>query len=229
MNRRTKLIRPLLALAALAVVVMVSVGCGATNTDTERGRELFIQDCGTCHIMAQAGTSGTIGPDLDDAFSASREIGNNDATIEGITEAQIEYPRPGSGNPAASMPANIVTGQDLHDVAAYVGEWAGVPGAAPPMVEGGPGAQVFANYGCGSCHTLAAANAGGTTGPNLDESLTAGVSAADIEEMIVDPNAEIAAGFSANVMPSTYGDEMSPKELEDLVQFLLESTPAGES
>ena len=69
------------------------------------------------------------------------------------------------------MPRDVVTGQDLDDVAAYVGMYAGVPGAAPPEVPGGPGAQVFANNGCGGCHTLAAAGSGGVTGPNLDEVL----------------------------------------------------------
>ena len=80
------------------------------------------------------------------------------------------------------MPADIVTGQDLDDVAAYVGEWAGVPGAAPPKVPGGPGAQVFANNGCGGCHTFAAAGSGGVTGPNLDEVLP-GQTDAMIEEI----------------------------------------------
>lgn len=31
------------------------------------------------------------------------------------------------------------------------------------------GAAVFASAGCGNCHTLAAANASGAVGPNLDE------------------------------------------------------------
>ena len=31
------------------------------------------------------------------------------------------------------------------------------------------GEQVFADAGCGSCHTLNAAGSNGTTGPNLDE------------------------------------------------------------
>jgi mono/diheme cytochrome c family protein len=31
------------------------------------------------------------------------------------------------------------------------------------------GEQVFADAGCGNCHTLAAAGASGTTAPNLDE------------------------------------------------------------
>jgi mono/diheme cytochrome c family protein len=125
------------------------------------------------------------------------------------------------------MPKDIVSGQDLEDVAAYVGMWAGVPGAEPPKVEGGPGAQVFADNGCDSCHTLAAANAGGTTGPDLDEVLP-GLSADEIHESIVDPNAKIAAGFSANVMPTNYGESISEEELEDLVQFLMESTSGGE-
>jgi mono/diheme cytochrome c family protein len=38
-------------------------------------------------------------------------------------------------------------------------------------VKGDPdaGAEVFAANGCGSCHTLAKANASGTVGPNFDE------------------------------------------------------------
>ena len=101
------------------------------------------------------------------------------------------------------MPADVVSGQDLDDVAAYVGMYAGVPGAAPPEVPGGPGAQVFANNGCGGCHTLAAAGSGGVTGPNLDEVLP-GQTAAMVQESIVDPNEEIAKGYPANVMPQSF-------------------------
>ncbi len=107
--------------------------------------------------MAEAGTTAQIGPDLDDAFAAARAAGEGGDTIEGVVKAQVEFPRPSNDNPAVSMPADVVTGQDLEDVAAYVGLYAGVPGAAPPKVPGGPGAQVFANNGCGGCHTLAAA------------------------------------------------------------------------
>ena len=99
------------------------------------------------------------------------------------------------------MPADIVTGQDLEDVAAYVGTCAGVPGAAPPKVPGGPGAQVFANNGCGGCHTLAAAEAGGTVGPDLDEVLP-GQSAAMIDEIDRRPEREDRQGLPANVMPA---------------------------
>lgn len=210
----------LLALVALGATAVVASGCGTTSADTARGQVLFKENCGTCHTLAQAGTTGTQGPNLDDAFASAREIGENSDTIEGIVKAQVELPRPENGDPAVSMPADIVTGQDLDDVAAYVGEWAGVPGAAPPKVPGGPGAQVFANNGCGTCHTLAAVEgAGGTVGPDLDEVLP-GQTPAEIEEDIVDPEKEIAKGFPAGVMPSNFGQTISKKEIEQLAEFL---------
>jgi mono/diheme cytochrome c family protein len=227
MRRRPKLISPLLALVALAATVIVASGCGTTTADVDRGRVLFKEKCGTCHILAQAGTVGIQGPDLDDAFAAARESGQNGDTIEGVVKAQVELPRPDNGNPAVSMPADIVTGQDLEDVAAYLGMWAGVPGAAPPKVPGGPGAQVFANQGCGSCHILEAAGSGGATGPDLDEVLTAGTTPEEIHEDIVDPEKVIASGYPAGVMPANFEELLTPKELDDLVQYLFENTPAG--
>jgi mono/diheme cytochrome c family protein len=226
MPKLPNLIRPLLALAALAAVALPASGCGTSTADVARGRVLFIQKCGVCHTMAEAGTTAQIGPDLDDAFSAARAAGEGGDTVEGVVKAQVEFPRPSNSNPAVSMPADVVEGQDLEDVAAYVGLYAGVPGAAPPKVPGGPGAQVFADNGCGGCHTLAAAKAGGVTGPNLDEVLP-GQTAAMVHESIVDPNKVLAKGYPANVMPASFEQTLSPKELEDLVQYLLESTGSG--
>jgi mono/diheme cytochrome c family protein len=223
MQNLPKPIRLLAPLVALLTTIVVISGCGTTTGDIARGRVLFETKCGVCHALAQAGTTATVGPNLDDAFAAAREAGGFDAaTVEGIVKPQVEDPRPSNGNPAASMPADIVQGQDLDDVAAYLGKYAGVPGAAPPEVEGGPGAQVFANNGCGGCHTLAAANSGGTTGPDLDEVLP-GQSEAEIEESIVAPNAKIAQGFPAGVMPETFGEKLSEEELKELVEYLAEN------
>jgi mono/diheme cytochrome c family protein len=228
MSKLANPIRPLLVLAALAAVALPASGCGTSTADPNRGRILFVHKCGVCHTMAQAGTTAQIGPDLDDAFASAREVGEGGDTVEGVVKAQVEYPRPSNDDPAVSMPADIVTGQDLEDVAAYVGIYAGVPGAAPPKVPGGPGAQVFANNGCGGCHTLAAAKSGGVTGPNLDEVLP-GQDEAMVKESIVDPNKEIAQGYPPNVMPANFGQSLSPKEIEDLVKYLLESTSGGKS
>src|SRR2546423_226305 len=67
------------------------------------------------------------------------------------------------------MPADLVTGQDAVDVAAYVASVAstGGPGASPTSV-GTNGAAIF-KTNCASCHTLAAAGATGTVGPDLDQ------------------------------------------------------------
>ncbi len=226
MSKSPNPIRLLLLLAALAAVALPISGCGTSTADVEQGRILFREKCGTCHAMAQAGSKAQIGPDLDDAFAAARASGQSDETVEGVVEAQVEFPRPSTSNPAVSMPADIVTGQDLQDVAAYVALYAGVPGAAPPQVPGGPGAQVFANNGCDACHTLAAAKSGGVTGPDLDAVLP-GQSAAMIHRSIVDPNAAIAKGYPPNVMPANYETLISAKELDDLVQYLIDSTAKG--
>ena len=205
MQNLPKPIRLFVPLVALIATVVAISGCGTTSPDIARGRVLFTSKCGICHTLAQAGTSGAVGPNLDEAFAAAREAGGFDAaTVEGIVKAQVDNPRPANGNPMASMPAHTAEGTDLDDIAAYVGKYAGVPGAAPPEVEGGPGAQVFANNGCGSCHTLAVANSGGVTGPNLDEALP-GQSEAEIEESIVKPEAKIEKGYPRGVMPQKFG------------------------
>ncbi len=214
-----RLLAPLVALVAIVVAIS---GCGTTKGDIAQGRILFTKDCGICHTLAQAGTTAQVGPNLDDAFAAAREAGMDGATIEGVVKAQVDNPRPSNGNPAASMPAHVAEGEDLDNIAAYVGKYAGVPGAKPPEVEGGPGAQVFANNGCGTCHTLAIANSGGTTGPNLDEALP-GQSEAEIEESIVDPEAKIEQGYPRGVMPQNFKETIPPEELEKLVEYLSEN------
>jgi mono/diheme cytochrome c family protein len=97
----------------------------------------------------------------------------------------------------------------------------------PPTTTGGgepsgsaeAGRTVFVDAGCGTCHTFTPAATSGTVGPNLSETL-AGKDAAFIRESIVDPNAEIASGYSAGVMPETYEDQLSPEQLNDLAAFL---------
>lgn len=81
------------------------------------------------------------------------------------------------------------------------------------------GRSVFLANGCTACHTLAAAGATGSVGPDLDKVLP-GKSAAFIHQSIVDPNATIANGYSAGVMPQDFGQRISPADLASLVAFL---------
>lgn len=204
----------------LAALALLGAGCGTEDADTSRGRMLFIQNCGNCHALAQAGTKAEVGPDLDKAFAAAREIGQDSDTVEGVVDNQIDNPHAAhTSHYGVAMPPDIVTGQDRVDVSSYVAQYAGVPGAKPPQVPGGPGAQVFADFGCAGCHILAAAQAGGVTGPNLDE-VVAGDPKPLIREEIVAPDKRLAKGYPEGVMPDNFEQIIPAKELEELVDFL---------
>jgi mono/diheme cytochrome c family protein len=100
-----------------------------------------------------------------------------------------------------------------------------VVGTLPKAEKGAAaaGKKVFADAGCGGCHAFQAAGTNASVGPNLDEALK-GKDAAFIEESIKDPNAEVASGFSPNVMPQDYASSLSSKEIADLVAFLQTAT-----
>jgi cytochrome c551/c552 len=85
------------------------------------------------------------------------------------------------------------------------------------------GKEVFGAAGCNTCHTLADAGATGQVGPNLDDVLQ-GQDAAFIHESIVDPDAMVAEGFSPDLMPDNYGQQLSQQELTNLVAYLLQAT-----
>lgn len=174
---------------AVAASALVAAGCGtvglAEGSSSGNGKQLFVAKCGSCHVLADAGTSGTIGPNLDDAFAQARRDGLGEATIREVVHQQIAYPVQNPSTGAPGMPANLVRGEDAAAVAAYVASVAGVGGGAtaPGSTSAGgattgggasaggkaDGKQVFAAAGCGSCHKLADAGASGTVGPNLDQ------------------------------------------------------------
>jgi cytochrome c oxidase subunit 2 len=97
----------------------------------------------------------------------------------------------------------------------------GTQPAPPPAGDAEAGKAVFTSStaGCSGCHTLSAAGAKGTAGPDLDTALK-GKDPAFVRESIVDPNAEIAAGYSANIMPPNFAETLSKKEIDDLVALL---------
>jgi cbb3-type cytochrome c oxidase subunit III len=164
---------------AAILIALVSAGCGETGTggissggDTVRGEELFKQKCGSCHTLAAAGTAGVVGPNLDDAFAADRAQGFEESSIQQLVAGQIKFPVTSPSTGAPGMPADLVTGDDVDNVAAYVASVAGKPGAAPPPPEEGQAADGKAIFteNCAGCHTLADAGTTGTIGPNLDQS-----------------------------------------------------------
>src|SRR5437667_10951461 len=123
----------------MGVVALLSSGCGGvgqtglakgSGSDVGHGKQLFVSKCGSCHRLADAGTSGTIGPDLDGAFAGAKEQHFRQSTIKQVVYDQIYHPAP-----AGLMPPKNVTGADAASVAAYVASVAGTgaasQGAAP--------------------------------------------------------------------------------------------------
>src|SRR5438067_331855 len=80
--------------------------------DAAAGKKLFVANCGGCHTLANAGTKGTTGPNLDDAFGPDKQQGFSVQTIRDVVRGQIAYAEsdPGTGHPG--MPPNLVNGTD---------------------------------------------------------------------------------------------------------------------
>jgi len=103
----------------------------------------------------------------------------------------------------------------------------GVTAAAPAS-----GLSVFEANGCSSCHTLSAAHATGTVGPDLDKLVAYAKQAkqplaAFIRQSIVSPNAYVQPGYPKNVMPQNFQQTLSTQELDALVTFLVQSSQKG--
>jgi cbb3-type cytochrome c oxidase subunit III len=165
------------ALAALACIAFVAAGCGtggvAAKGNTQNGKALFTANCATCHTLGAAGANGKVGPNLDEAFAAMRGPGHDthfeESTIRQVVADQIKYPAQRAEG--VNMPANIVKGSAVDDVAAYVASVAGTKSSLAAATSGTTstnGKTIFTSE-CASCHTLAAAGTHGTVGPNLDQ------------------------------------------------------------
>lgn len=110
-------LRTSLALVAGTALVAALGGCEAKQgqSDLVNGKKLYVQKCGSCHVLARANSKGTTGPNLDQAFNRALKDGFKRDTVESVVETQILYP-----NVNGVMPGKLVTGTDAQDVAAYV-------------------------------------------------------------------------------------------------------------
>jgi cbb3-type cytochrome c oxidase subunit III len=154
----------LLLLAAFALAGCGTEGLAEENVDIAQGKLLFKENCGSCHVLKEAGTGGTTGPNLDHAFSGPRSEGFDESTIREVVRHQIDFPVP-------PMPEDILEGEEADAVAVYVARVAANSEAkvALPAGAGGDDPKLLFESNCGSCHVLADAGTSGTIGPNLDE------------------------------------------------------------
>ena len=173
--------------ACAAVLLLVVSACGTGGYTSKgsqgAGKQLYVKACGGCHTLADAGTAGTIGPNLDDAFAQARESGMTSATFTQVVAGQIRSPISTTSTGAPGMPpvdttlplcddgegdAFCVEDQDqaVSDIAVYVGAVAGTGVTAERPTDG---KSIFTTT-CASCHTLSDAGTSGNVGPNLDSS-----------------------------------------------------------
>jgi len=132
------------ALAALAAAALVLPGSAVASQLVERGRQLFLDGCATCHGMDARGIAGTA-PDLHGAGAAAADF----------------YLRTGR------MPLDVATGEeplrarpayreaDIRALVAYVASLGGppVPRVHPERGNLPEGQHAFATY-CAGCHQI---------------------------------------------------------------------------
>ncbi len=201
------------ALAAAAIAVSGCTNSGSQESaDLVNGKQQFVEKCGSCHVLNRAGTKGVTGPNLDEAFAVSRGEGWGSEAIRGVVLGQIAYPGKGF-----AMPADLVTGEDAQDVAAYVAATAAVPGkdegilAEAVKAASGPqantaGGKLFAEN-CGSCHVFTPVGTTGKTGPSLDKT--------QLDAAAID--AQVTNG--KNAMPAFKG-QLSPADIKTIADFV---------
>jgi mono/diheme cytochrome c family protein len=85
-------------------------GVKLTAGQTE-GRELFTHNCGTCHTLSAANTSGRVGPNLDQLRPPEKLV--LDAIDKGRARGQ------------GQMPSQLLVGKEAEDVASFVAAVAG--------------------------------------------------------------------------------------------------------
>jgi len=116
-------------------------------------------------------------------------------------------------------------GDDGDDEAANGGDTAAATeetGGGSATGDATAGKQVFAEAGCGNCHTLAAADASGQRAPNLDERIP------EIEERGDDPMETVVEQVTNGSEPGegnmpAFKDKLSEQQIQDVAAFVVES------
>src|SRR5579885_3004651 len=96
-------------LMAVALIAVRLGGCALQHPTSNlvTGKKLFATNCASCHTLSHANSTGTVGPNLDDAFRQDRADGVKGTSIEGLVDYWIQYP-----NTQGVMPSMLLKGQD---------------------------------------------------------------------------------------------------------------------
>jgi mono/diheme cytochrome c family protein len=112
-----------------------------------------------------------------------------------------------------------VTQSDIPAASAASAATSGAAGAARIANGSTDPMGIIRAAGCIACHKVG--SEGGAIGPDFTR-IGARLSAAQIREGILAPDARIARGYEQfkGIMPKTFGDQLTAAQLESLVQFL---------
>jgi cytochrome c2 len=197
--------------------------------DPARGAHLWqSKRCSDCH--SYAGRGGEDAPPLDymRGHMSAREIADMSGQVWDHLPAMLPHFR------EEKIPVPTFTQGEMADLIAFLHSGKGAKAGTAPGHPGMTGMQgmgqmgaaggkgVFLSAGCGACHTFAAAGTKTTVGPNLDKTVK-GKSSTFVRQSIVDPNAAIADGYQAGVMPTTYRSQLTSQQIDALVAFLLKN------
>ena len=210
-----------------------------TETDTatlvSMGEELVRNKggCLICHKITETGNER--GPDL-------RGLGARAATrIPGMTAEQyitqsLREPQAYLVDgyppimPAAIYPPADLSPTELKAVVAFLESMGGevtsrilpedvaaAKSKAPPPAGVSPAETYLSERGCTTCHDVRGETR--RVGPPLT-SVAKRLAPEEIRRSIVDPDAVIAAGYAPGLMPKTFGKDLKPQEIDQLIEHL---------
>ncbi len=171
--------------------------------------------CAACHDLN--GSGADIGPSL---YGIGKRM-DRAQLIEAVIDPNATI---APGFEPGFMPSDFgdrMRGAELLTLAQFLLE---LPDTAPALPD--PSAlpvattvtEVIDNYGCAGCHDLE--GSGAEVGPRLN-GLGARLSPDGIRTAILDPNASIAEGFEAGLMPDDFAQQMADSEIDLIVDYLV--------
>ncbi len=184
----------------------------APVTDAQSALDKF--SCAACHDLE--GSGADLGPALGGISMRMSRAG----LMEAILDPNAEI---ATGFDAGLMPDTF--GEDMHasELLLIVDYLMALPAPRPsdtPEDEGpaSDAIDVIDAYGCAGCHDLE--DSGADLGPALN-GISARMDREQLITAITNPNATIADGFEADMMPDTFGDDISDAEMILLLDYLM--------
>lgn len=205
-------------------------GCADCHGSGTRAPNLLADEAGTGLIGVRC-ASRVAGQDCK-AYLYASLVDPNAYLVEGYVPIMADMSRTLSSEQLWALVAYLqslggdvtVTGADIESEGSGESTGAAVPAsaaAAGPTSTSTDPVEIMTANACLACHIMD--GAGAPIGPSFD-GIGGRLSADYIRESILDPRAGASEGFGAliQLMPATFGEQLSAAQLEAIVQFLTD-------